>query len=317
MYLAFDIWATEAYSFGGVPSVPDFEVGAVRLLGSGNGGKGRGVLWTALPPLVGLVGLLVFALAVTPNLGQFSAVFGSELLFALASLAVGALLGFLFGVPRTLTSEPGTTLPDASLSGVRANTNLEQISDWLTKILIGATLVQLGAIPSAATKLFNAMSPSLGSGVGTAAVAGAIVIYFSIFGFLAGWLATRLLLGAAMRNADAVRLLAKAKEVENDDPDKAEALREMAESVAADPWAGPWKSVSAGPLDKWLADLLAPTPQTPTPETPTPQTPTPQTPTPETPTPETPTPETPTPETPTPETPTPETPSPEQPADGS
>jgi hypothetical protein len=93
-------------------------------------------------------------------------VFASALMLAGAALLVGGTLGFLFGVPRTLTGE---RLPDATLNGARAaapgygaNTNLEQISDWLTKILVGIGVAQFGVIVAGARRLFTALAPSLG-----------------------------------------------------------------------------------------------------------------------------------------------------------
>jgi len=79
-----------------------------------------------------------------------------SLTIAGASTAVGALLGFLFGIPRSLqqrTAAPANiaqTTPEqdkdkAQLTGTqafRSNTSLEEISDWLTKIIIGVGLVQ-------------------------------------------------------------------------------------------------------------------------------------------------------------------------------
>ena len=74
-----------------------------------------------------------------------------------ASTAVGCMLGFLFGIPRSLQQstvvEQTTLRPDgtnearkaaqaAERQAFRSNTSLEEISDWLTKIIIGVGLVQ-------------------------------------------------------------------------------------------------------------------------------------------------------------------------------
>lgn len=72
----------------------------------------------------------------------------SVIFLAAAPLALGGIAGFLFGIPKTLQngdyqggdkSEPKHRW--------QANTNLEQVSDWLTKILIGVGLTQLQTIP--------------------------------------------------------------------------------------------------------------------------------------------------------------------------
>lgn len=64
------------------------------------------------------------------------------LLLALASVMVGVLVGFLFGIPRALQNA-GTGGAEAGWGRYSTNTNLEQISDWLTKILVGVGLVEL------------------------------------------------------------------------------------------------------------------------------------------------------------------------------
>ena len=101
-------------------------------------------------------------------------IFNFGVLFALSITAavVGGLLGFLFGIPRALqgngvvaaTAGPaggnGSAGGDAAKAkvvtaqGGRAfagNSNLEEISDWLTKIIVGVGLVQASTIY---TKLF-------------------------------------------------------------------------------------------------------------------------------------------------------------------
>src|SRR5947207_13036630 len=57
-------------------------------------------------------------------------VLASFAMFGGAAGAGGVLIGLLFGVPRSTASH-----------GVRmaANTNLEQISDWMTKVFVGTT----------------------------------------------------------------------------------------------------------------------------------------------------------------------------------
>ncbi|NCC33972.1 MAG: hypothetical protein EOM24_18450, partial [Chloroflexia bacterium] len=75
----------------------------------------------------------------------------TAILWSFASLLAGLLFGFLFGIPRVLQgnqpSEPPTPAPPAenapeseqktqTLYRLQVNTNLEQISDWLTKIIV-------------------------------------------------------------------------------------------------------------------------------------------------------------------------------------
>jgi hypothetical protein len=113
----------------------------------------------------------------------------------------GALLGFLFGIPRVLAADqfvnhdsPQNQTSDA----IVANTNLEQISDWLTKILVGVGLTQFGEILSGAGRLFATVGPSLGAGSAATVFAGGIILYSIATGFAVGWLFTSLHLGRAM-----------------------------------------------------------------------------------------------------------------------
>lgn len=101
-------------------------------------------------------------------------------MFALAAMTSGGLLGFLFGIPRGLQGNP---------SGM--NTNLEQISDWLTKILVGVALIQLGTIARGAGELFEAVGSALGGGEDAAIPAGALVIFFAIVGFYVAYVIAR------------------------------------------------------------------------------------------------------------------------------
>src|SRR5258705_1803102 len=71
------------------------------------------------------------------------------LMVAGASLAGGAALGFLFGLPRSQKFRyikredfDATTREH----GYSDNTNLEEVSDWLTKIIVGLSLIKLNVI---------------------------------------------------------------------------------------------------------------------------------------------------------------------------
>jgi hypothetical protein len=72
-----------------------------------------------------------------------------------ASLIVGTVLGFIFGIPRSLSSTSAAIAqnviaggsPQSSALNVLPNTNLEQLSDWLTKILVGVGLTQITQLP--------------------------------------------------------------------------------------------------------------------------------------------------------------------------
>jgi len=151
-----------------------------------------------------------------------------------ACALVGMLLGFLFGIPRFLT-RPGSvgaqslsnSLPPAGGGGQppvqqpalldnaggggqppvqqpaplgSINTNLEEISDWLTKIIVGVSLVELQKVQTMLQGSAGFIAQSLG-GPSQTSFAYGLMIYFSVSGFLGSYLLTRLYLQIAFRNA--------------------------------------------------------------------------------------------------------------------
>lgn len=117
--------------------------------------------------------------------------FGAAAMVSAASFLSGSLLGFLFGVPRALSSETRIQ-PGEQDSRLIANTNLEQVSDWLTKIILGATLVQLGKLTRGFAELTTSVSSIFGSpSMENRIVAGATILYSAVLGFFAAYIAAR------------------------------------------------------------------------------------------------------------------------------
>jgi len=125
----------------------------------------------------------------------------------LASTLVGGILGFLYGVPRSRSrAEPGPKSRNpndsksisavAEVEAVAASadspTHLDQIADWLTKILLGAGLTQFSAVKEGvANAVWTAChEPSIDLPF-CEPVGDAGVIYFSIAGFLYAYLLSR------------------------------------------------------------------------------------------------------------------------------
>jgi len=149
----------------------------------------------------GLLGLALYSAASEDRL----AALGGGLMVAATFAVAGGGLGFLFGIPRLLTSGAAAHPTDQSATSTASyapNTNLEQVSDWLTKILLGAGLTQIGSLPHRLRQLGDALAPVVGGDEGAAGFAAALAVYFSVLGFLAGWLLTRLLLARALSAAD-------------------------------------------------------------------------------------------------------------------
>jgi tetratricopeptide (TPR) repeat protein len=140
-----------------------------------------------------LLALLVYAVITS------SEAMAIGLLTAASAFAAGALVGFLFGIPRTVAQNAGTGA--AANDGIpkslySPNTNLEQISDWLTKILVGVGLVQLGQIGGGIDDLAAGIEGGLGPN--GHAVAVMLMISFAIAGFLSSYMYTRLRLQNAL-----------------------------------------------------------------------------------------------------------------------
>jgi hypothetical protein len=124
-----------------------------------------------------------------------------------AASAVGVFIGFLFGIPRTLQREQGNatngTQRLSTLQPLGINTNLEQISDWLTKIIVGVGLVELKQLPPHLSEFVKYLAKAFDT---TTAVPDAfvfcIVVYFAIYGFLVGYLWARVKLTGVFSQAE-------------------------------------------------------------------------------------------------------------------
>lgn len=133
---------------------------------------------------------------------QFLSIVGVGFLIAGAFFFLGMVIGFLFGIPRILPQEPIPSEPNipkgAETMGKKLqsnpyeeNSNLDQISDWLTKILVGVGLTQLNQVPAVLHQYSEKIEPSLGGYPSSGIFGIAILIFFSVDGFLIGYLWTR------------------------------------------------------------------------------------------------------------------------------
>lgn len=183
------------------------------------------VYWLAVALLAGLLLvtvrslLLYFSTGLAKQGWSASGASVTNLLWSLACFSAAFLIGFLFGIPKALQGRaPGAgtgganAAPSASNGApgvesnaggyqLRTNTNLEEISDWLTKVLVGATLTQLGKIPTLIAAAAVFIAPGVGGAV-PQTIAGAIVVYFSTLGFLTGYVVTRMFFSGAFLRSD-------------------------------------------------------------------------------------------------------------------
>jgi len=138
---------------------------------------------------------------------EYARMVAGLLMVAGCAWAVGGLVGFLFGIPRTLSLPSGDVAEGAvgrDQIQYRVNTNLEQISDWLTKILVGVGLAELHRLPAALRGAADYFALAIG-GSAAADLSGfvvALLVYFSIVGLMTGYLGTRVLLAPLFKVAD-------------------------------------------------------------------------------------------------------------------
>lgn len=147
----------------------------------------------------------------------------TSLLWATGWFSVAFVFGFLFGIPKVLQANQRTAEDDSAVSNsagpgtnsapggartdsrtpypLKVNTNLEEISDWLTKILVGATLTQLTKVPGMVKSAAGYMSMGMGDS-GSETFAAAVLMYFSAVGFFAGYVLTRMFFSLAFARAD-------------------------------------------------------------------------------------------------------------------
>lgn len=196
----------------------------------------QGLIASSFVVLIGgLVCVGVYAAATT---GQHLRYAGVGLLTALAALAVGCLAGFLFGIPKIVstgelrqtvnvlainraanqggtaatTDAPATggdvsraDLPDQQSATDKPtfapSSNLAEVSDWLTKLLLGAGLVSLTKLGEPIGRLIDTVargleSPTVSTLTGSATTfAGALLFGFTALGFLQGYVVTTLWYG--------------------------------------------------------------------------------------------------------------------------
>lgn len=97
----------------------------------------------------------------------------------------------------------GPPATDSSIRSFETSTNLAEISDWLTKLLLGAGLVSLTRLGRPLGRLIDTVARGLGAhgeAPGAAVdAAAAILIGYVVLGFLAGYLATTLSYGKRLQ----------------------------------------------------------------------------------------------------------------------
>jgi hypothetical protein len=170
-----------------------------------------------------LAGFVFIGFYVASNQGPHLRYLGVGWLAACAAFVTGSMAGLVVGIPRFVSSgalrhdiEAGrpparpagtvgsaqVTAPDQAgpdqVSSFTPSSNLAEISDWLTKLLLGAGLVELTRLAGPLRALVDVVARGLGSvppSSPATVVAAAILVTYVILGFLDGYVVTTLWYG--------------------------------------------------------------------------------------------------------------------------
>ncbi len=137
--------------------------------------------------------------ALSLSRGNSTAVLATLFMVTCASYLIGNAFGFLFGIPKTMQERDGMK-PENRIS-YQINTNLEQISDWLTKMLVGAGLVEFKELVKFLVNISTDISADIGHPNAQSIII-ASILCFAILGFFITYFGTRLYIANALASAN-------------------------------------------------------------------------------------------------------------------
>lgn len=155
------------------------------------------------------------------------------ILISLAAAVLGALVGLVFGIPRQVE-----TSPDTVERAFIANTNLQQVSDWIVKIIIALGLIELTSLATWFADLSRSLGAALGPPPSSTVVAASTIAFFTSAGFFFGFLWTSMDLMKALNEAAGLDLT---KTLEN--------LRELADRTAQQAAEDPLEVMDPGQFE--------------------------------------------------------------------
>lgn len=168
--------------------------------------KGKYIVWSFIIVLVvEIISIVLFSIFKCPI---FLLVSAGCIIIGGTALVAGLLLGFLFGIPKTAEGQihvDDNNTVKVNRIDYRANTNLEQISDWLTKILVGVSLTQVTTIGPNLQRLSDYLSESIGAGIENSGYIWALLLYNAIAGFIFGYVMTRMYFPFILRISDILK----------------------------------------------------------------------------------------------------------------
>jgi hypothetical protein len=161
-------------------------------------------------PVSGLLAIGVYSSTLGGHTARTAV--GAGLGVATAAGTLGMLLGFLFGIPRSMQDDQHPPGAADNARNYRPNTNLEQISDWLTKILVGIGLVEFGNAIAPIRRLVRVVGETLGNTAAARVIAGVILIVYLVWGFLLSYLLTRSKVATLFEESELERIKREAAE---------------------------------------------------------------------------------------------------------
>lgn len=166
--------------------------------------KGRSIYFITFVLVMGVIVICLYALA--QGTKNFLSILSISAIIALTSAIVGAFIGFIFGIPRTP--------PSKDTENIGANTNLEEISDWITKIIVGVSLVQLNQLSGGILNIGKILSSGMNDEPSAFVFSVSTMIFYFVGGFFLGYLWSRFYLPKLFRTSMEEGYLRKIKEKE-------------------------------------------------------------------------------------------------------
>ena len=164
-------------------------------------------LFLGVVAAAGTIGIGASALSIEP------ASYSGPLRMAVWAVAlggIGAVIGFIFSLPKMELARASAqgggeaVVPGAvAVAGAhRPNTAIEEISDWLTKIIVGVGLVELREADDLATHLATWIAGPLSPDDPSFRLALGLVVLMPVVGFLSTFVFNRVFLSLDFRYAD-------------------------------------------------------------------------------------------------------------------
>lgn len=168
--------------------------------------KGKSIFYITF--MLGMGVLIICLYSIALGTEKFLSVLSISAIIALTSTIVGAFIGFIFGIPRTPASKDS--------ENIAANTNLEEISDWITKIIVGVSLVQLNQISGGIVAMGNTLAHGMGDHPSAFVFSVSTMIFYFVGGFFLGYLWSRIYLPKILLTSMEEGYRRKMKEKENE-----------------------------------------------------------------------------------------------------